>query len=146
MDKMDVALHISEHSSLRQEILLRTQMGEQTVLYSLFANAVIFGWISSQDHADFRSLIAAALPFIITMIAYGVFKYHLNATRRVGQYLILMEKQLRFQNLSGWEHFLEGWREGKTSKSWERNLRVLFILQFILSVYIFSYVFVGFLR
>lgn len=136
MEKNQVEFLISEHTSLRSELMMSLRQADTTIFYSLFGNAAIFGWIMTQTQMNITVLLASLLPIIITFLAYIYYRSFISGVIRIATYCKIVEKQLAGEGL-GWENFLAERRKNEPPRIKHKVSHAVFFLQFILASYLF---------
>jgi hypothetical protein len=135
MEKDQLDFHISEYTALRSEVTSNLQQADNAIIYALVANSAVFWWVKLQTHVDIFVIIASFLPLLITLLSYGKYLESINGVLRIAEYCKKLEKIVAHQQL-GWETHLASTRSGKRNKFKLSVTKVVFILQFLLSIFL----------
>jgi len=122
---------ISEHSSLREEILSSIKGIEEAQRNALVFSGAVWAWFSTQ-HWDLKLFPALFLPLIIT-IAYWFKHIELSRSiRNIADYITNIESELALPRF-GWEHYAKGHAH---FRNWNRVYWILLtILNLALGLY-----------
>ena len=105
MSEPDTTFTISEHASLREEILYLIKQSYATENAVVLGTAALYTWAFTNTSAEI-SRIVWWLPVLVAILG-GIREIGIRSrVAHIGRYLMVVEKALRPESELGWEHYL----------------------------------------
>ena len=110
----------------------------EAVLYSLIANALIVAWIAGLNpvpgNVSNFALVASALPIVLTILAWAIFRQRIGAIAHMADYCRQLELRFALEGL-GWQKYVTDHRSSRLFRT--RHVYTgIFAFQLVLGAYL----------